>query len=132
MKTYDQFDSHIERCGYVYIYLIIALQIVLYILNCLLPPIIEPNLSSTSYQIYNLIMLSFLLFAKLYFLTFAVTTKSPSDLFSFLILSAVFTCYMVFRNIMFIKYPSFYMVRTEKSMDNEEPQLNKRDPLKYW
>lgn len=134
MKTYDQFDSHIERRASLYIFFIIFLQIVIFVFNCILPTVLEPNLEATYYQWYNLVVLSFFLITKLYFLAYAVTRKSPSDLFSFLILSGVYTCYMIFRNVVFVKYPNFYMTKIEGGAhdDHGEPHLHKQDPVKYW
>jgi hypothetical protein len=39
---------------------------------------------------------------------------------------------MIFRNIVFVKYPDFYMVSTDDEHEGHHDQVHRKDPIKYW
>lgn len=47
-----------------------------------------------------------------WFLYIAIKLKSPVDLYTFVILSTMCNCYLIFRDLLFIFYPDYYVVRT--------------------
>lgn len=106
--------EHIENKGYAYSVGVIVVQAIFFFVSCALPPLVEHDIDSTEYQHYNILALSFMLATQLYFLVYAVKKNSPSDMFSFIIMGAMYTVYMIFRDIVFVRWPWFFMVHSKE------------------
>ncbi len=109
MDTFgDYVDNHLERHGYKYYVGTLGVQLANFAyMNIAI--ISESTFDLQAYQIYKFFALSLLLFAMAYFLKVAFYNTSPNDLFTFIILATICNCYMIFRDIMFILYPNFFV-----------------------
>jgi hypothetical protein len=74
----------------------------------LYPAVDGSGLKMTDYQMYLLAAFLMMIAAMYFFLVEAVKRKSPSSIVSFLILVAIFNIYMIFRDIVFINWPTYY------------------------
>jgi hypothetical protein len=99
--------------------------------NNLYPVIYEKDLKLTDYQNYQLAFFLILLVSMYYFIFHAIHWISPSEIFTFLILSAIFNVYMIFRDFVFLNWPYIYFTTAQvANLDGQIVQL-KKVPV-YW
>ena len=72
-----------------------------------------------------------MLATQFYFLIYAITKTSPSDLFSFVLIAAMYNCYMIFRDVVFVQWPEFYMIDRSEGAGSHGETL-KGATLTFW
>ena len=104
----EYLDHHLEEHAHYYVIATTTLQIVNFMAYNM-AVVLESSFMLEGYQYYKFFSLSLLLTAMAYFLWAAIHKSNPLDLFIFTVLQTICNGFMIFRDVIFLLYPSFFV-----------------------